>query len=70
MKPKIFYLEFGSGFRSYLNVYPDPKQWLKTILGAKIFRGNFRENEKFRENENFRENFRESEIWRNFVKNE
>jgi hypothetical protein len=59
---KIFYLECGSG---HLNVFPDPKHWLKTIPGTKLFREIFRENEYFRENENFRKNFRESE---NFCK--
>jgi hypothetical protein len=37
---QIFLLEYGSGFRSTLNVYPDPKQSLKTFEKKETFREN------------------------------
>jgi hypothetical protein len=49
---KIFYSECGFGFRSHLNVYPDPNHFWKI----------FAKTTNFRENENFRENFRETKF--------
>jgi hypothetical protein len=37
---KIFHLECGSGFRSHLNVYPDPKHWLKIFAKTETLRKN------------------------------
>jgi hypothetical protein len=38
---KIFHSECGSGFRSHLNLYPDPKHWWKIFLKNNFFAKSF-----------------------------
>jgi hypothetical protein len=44
---KIFYLECGSGFRSHLNVYLDPKNWLTIFAKTESFCENHPGNKHF-----------------------
>jgi hypothetical protein len=63
---KIFHLECGSGFRSTLNEYPDPKHWLKIFAKQKFFSKTIPGTTIFSENENFRESKSFREKWANF----